>query len=144
MKDREQNRDRKDVIAASVLVVTFAGLLFGFYNGLRADMRDMRVEMRTEMRAMRMEMREELQAVHGSLADVRERLAVIETHIGIEPPRPAEQSPVENDVVEEGTVEEGVVEEGAVEQGGTVKVIRALVPASLAWLVDVYYARSVG
>ena len=134
MKDRRQNRERKDVIAASVLVVTFAGLLFGFYNGLRADMRDMRVE----MRAMRMEMREELQAVHGSLADVRERLAVIETHIGIEPPRPAEQSPVENDVVEEGEVEQG-----AVEQGGTVKVVRALVPASLAWLVDVYYARSV-
>ena len=135
MKDREQNRERKDVIAVSVLVVTFAGLLFGFYNGIRADMRDMRVE----MRAMRMEMRVELQAVHGSLADVRERLAVIETHIGIEPPRPAEQSPVENDVVEEGAVEQG-----AVEQGGTVKVVRALVPASLAWLVDVYYARSVG
>ena len=129
MKEREQNRERKDVIAVSVLVVTFAGLLFGFYNGIRADMRDMRVE----MRAMRMEMRVELQAVHGSLADVRERLAVIETHIGIEPPRPAEQSPVENDVVEEG----------AVEQGRKVKVVRALVPASLAWLVDVYYARSV-
>ena len=30
MKDREQSRERKDVIAASVLVVTFAGLLFGF------------------------------------------------------------------------------------------------------------------
>ena len=124
MKDRE----RKEVIAASVLVVTFAGLLFGFYNGLRADMRDMRTEMRTEMQAM-----------NNTLADVRERLAVIETHIGIEPPRPAEQSPVENDVVEEGAVEEDVVE-----QGGTVKVVRALVPASLAWLVDVYYARSVG
>ncbi len=126
MKDRE----RKDVIAASVLLVTFAGLLFGFYNGIRADMR----EMRTEMRAMRMEMREELQAVHGSLADVRERLTVIETHIGIESPRPAEQSPVRNDVVEEGAVEQGV----------TVKVVRALVPASLTWFLDVYHARPVG
>ena len=60
-------------------------------------------------------------------------LAVIETHIGIEPPRPAEQSPVENDVVEEG----------AVEQGRTVKVVRALVPAPLTWLLDVYHVRSV-
>ena len=115
MKDRE----RKEVIAFAVFMVTFAGLLFGFYNGIRADMREMRTEM---------------QAMNNTLSDVRERLAVIETHIGIATPGPAEQGPVGNDAVEEG----------AVEQGGTVKVVRALVPASLTWLLDVYHVRSVG
>ena len=69
-----KNREWKDIIAFAVFLVTFAGLLFGFYNGIRADMRDMRTEMRAEF-----------QVIHGALADVRERLAVIETEIGISP-----------------------------------------------------------
>ncbi len=117
----------KDITAAGVLVVTFAGLLFGFYNGIRADIRAMRTELRAEMREMRTEMREELQAVHGTLSDMRERLAVIETEIGI-PPRPVEQGPVETGVIKRGVTE---------------RAARALVPASLAWFVDVYSARPV-
>ena len=107
-----KNREWKDVIAFAVFLVTFAGLLFGFYNGIRADMRDMRTEMRE---------------MNGTLTDVRERLAVIETHIGIETSRSTEQGPVEESVAEKGLME---------------RIVRDVIPAPLAWWVDVYAMRS--
>ncbi len=114
----------KDITAFAVFLITFAGLLFGFYNGIRADMR----EMRTEMRAM-----------NGTLAEVRERLAVIETRIGIEAPGPAEKGQVE-----QNGATEGAIEQSSVEQGVTARIVRAFVPASWAWFVDVYFVRSAG
>ncbi len=127
-----KNREWKDVIAFAVFLVTFAGLLFGFYNGIRSDMRAMRVE----MREMRTEMRVEFQVIHGTLADVRERLAVIETEIGISP-RSAQAG-----VAEQGAAGEGAIEQGAAKQGATARIVRAVIPAPLAWWVDVYALRA--
>ncbi len=120
-----KNREWKDVIAFAVFLVTFAGLLFGFYNGIRADMRDMRAEMRVEF-----------QVIHGALADVRERLAVIETEIGISP-RSAQAG-----VAEQGATKGGAIEQGPAKQGATARIVRAVIPAPLAWWVDVYAMRS--
>ncbi len=127
-----KNREWKDVIAFAVFLVTFAGLLFGFYNGIRADMRDMRAE----MREMRTEMRVEFQVIHGMLADVRERLTVIETEIGISP-RSAQTG-----IAEQGSDREGAVEQGLVKQSATARIVRAVIPAPLAWWVDVYALRA--
>ena len=120
-----KNREWKDVIAFAVFLVTFAGLLFGFYNGIRADMRDMRTEMRAEF-----------QVIHGALADVRERLAVIETEIGISP------RSVQTGVAEQGATREGAIEQSPVKQGAAARIFRAVIPAPLAWWVDVYAMRS--
>ena len=126
-----KNREWKDIIAFAVFLVTFAGLLFGFYNGIRADMRDMRAE----MREMRTEMRVEFQVIHGTLADVRERLAVIETEIGISP------HSVQTGVAEQRSTREDAIEQGPATQGAMARVVRAVIPAPLAWWVDVYAMR---
>ena len=131
-----KNREWKDVIAFAVFLVTFAGLLFGFYNGIRSDMRAMGTELRADMREMRTEMRAELQVIHGALSDVRERLAVIEAEIGISP------RPIQTGVVEPGSVREETVEQSSPKQFATARIVRAVIPAPLAWWVDVYAMRS--
>ena len=120
-----KNREWKDVIAFAVFLVTFAGLLFGFYNGIRADMRDMRAEMRVEF-----------QVIHGALADVRERLVVIETEIGISP-RSAQAG-----IAEQRATREGAIEQSPVTQSAMARIVRAVIPAPLAWWVDVYALRN--
>ncbi len=127
-----KNREWKDIIAFAVFLVTFAGLLFGFYNGIRADMCDMRTELRADIRAMRTEMRAELRVIYGALSDVRERLAVIEAEIGIAPP------PVQTGAAEQGSAREGAIEQSPVKQGATARLVRAVIPAPLAWWVDAY------
>ena len=130
-----KNREWKDVIAFAVFLVTFAGFLFGFYNGIRLDMRAMRTELRADMREMRTEMRVEFQVIHGALADVRERLAVIETEIGISP------HSVQTGVAEQGATREGAIEQSLVTQSATARIVRDVIPAPLAWWVDVYALR---
>ena len=131
-----KNREWKDIIAFAVFLVTFAGLLFGFYNGIRSDMRAMRTELRADMREMRTEMRSKLQVIHGALSDVRERLAVIEAEIGISP------RPIQTGVAEQGATKGGAIEQSPVTQSATARIVRDVIPAPLAWWVDVYAMRS--
>ncbi len=131
-----KNREWKDIIAFAVFLVTFAGLLFGFYNGIRSDMRAMRTELRADMREMRTEMRAELQVIHGALSDVLERLAVIEAEIGISP------RPIQTGAAEQGATKGGAIEQSPVTQSATARIVRAVIPAPLAWWVDVYAMRS--
>ena len=60
------------------ILVSLGGLQLGLYLGLRADMRSQNDSLRADMRSQS----DELRALGVGLAEVRERLASLETRVG--------------------------------------------------------------